>query len=173
MSYTDISRESAYHPRPAAPGEAGPPPGYGPNGAQLQPLGARTNFQPKNTSGHLVLSGLQGLQGLTARQDRKADTEQGLAAPYSHGLTDFILQHAPDFCWCSGFDLFVMTEVEFPDVTENTFAVTLSQLKRKGFFITKPNPAPRWSANACTSLRERGRKGWLYLRVKPATADSR
>jgi len=69
--------------------------------------------------------------------------------------------YAPDFCWCSAHDLLLMIEQEpkFEDVSEESFRVTLSILKKEGLFITKktmhrPDYNTRWPI------------GNLYLRVK-------
>jgi len=77
------------------------------------------------------------------------------------GTSNFLRTYAPDFCWCSAHDLFIMMEQipELEDVTEDTFKVTLSRLKIQGVFITKPNYyRPEYNS--------RSRIGDLYLRVK-------
>ncbi len=80
---------------------------------------------------------------------------------YHSGLSDFLRQYAPDFCWCSAHDLLLMLEQVpyFEDIAYDSLKVTLCVLKKEGYFITKKNPVRRQSAS-------RGLAGHLYLRIK-------
>lgn len=69
----------------------------------------------------------------------------------------FLEDLAPDFCWCSGKDLFLMMECLHEDVPEDSFKVTLHKMMREGIFITKPNPYHE---------SQRGLTGRLYLKIK-------
>ncbi len=79
----------------------------------------------------------------------------------NRGLVDFLKTYAPDFCWCSAYDLLILVEQElrYENVTESSLAGTLSYLKKQGFFITK-------KVNYRSIHNERGKKANLYLRVK-------
>lgn len=75
------------------------------------------------------------------------------------GITKFLKTYAPDFCWCSVYDLLLMIEQEprFEDVTQESFKVTISILKKQGWFITKKNKYINPDKRSV---------GSLYLRVK-------
>ncbi len=77
------------------------------------------------------------------------------------GLRKFLVLYAPDFCWCSVYDLLIMTEQElkYENVSESTFKNALHRLKEDGFFITK-------KTKYRSKNNERGRIGVLYLRIK-------
>lgn len=80
---------------------------------------------------------------------------------HNTGIRKFLRTLAPDFCWLSAYDLFIMMEQipELEDVTEECFKITLHQLKQQGLFITKKGKHREPHA-------ERGSPGFLYLRVK-------
>jgi len=83
-----------------------------------------------------------------------------------HGyLRDFILNIAPDFCWCTAKDLFLMCEQLYEDVSEEAFTVTLCSLRHH--FETKPWPG------YVQRDSERGRPGGLYLRRSNANGNIR
>ena len=77
------------------------------------------------------------------------------------GLRKFLILYAPDFCWCSAYDLMIMMEQEshLEEVGEDSFKVTLSRLKNHGWFITKETTY-RPDHNSHSKI------GCLYLRVK-------
>lgn len=81
---------------------------------------------------------------------------------YQRGLSDFLRTYAPDFCWCSAFDLMIMMEQvpELEDVEEGSLGGVLSYLEKQGWFITKPGT--RRDVHY-----EKGVIGRLYLRVEP------
>ncbi len=57
-------------------------------------------------------------------------------------LRYFFKDYAPDFMWCTAFDLFIMAE-QIPcleNTTDETFKVTLCNLTKRGWFITKRGP---------------------------------
>ncbi len=70
----------------------------------------------------------------------------------------FLKTYAPTFMWCSAFDLLIMYEQIHEDCDEVSFRVVLGQMKKKGYFITKKDPA--------TTRYSSGRVPLLYLRVK-------
>lgn len=80
---------------------------------------------------------------------------------YNIGIGKFLKTYAPNFCWCSAHDLLIMIEQElkYEDITENSFYVILSYLKKQGFFITKKT-LYRPKHNSRSTI------GNLYLRVK-------
>lgn len=55
-----------------------------------------------------------------------------------HFYTDFFRLYAPDFCWCTKMELYLMAEQLWEEVDFEIFTVVLSQRKRDGLFITKP-----------------------------------
>ena len=77
------------------------------------------------------------------------------------GVTAFLKKYAPDFCWCSAHDLFIMMEQvpELEDVTEGSFKVMLINLKKNGYFIIKK---ASWQDYAHSRYFK---TGYLYLRV--------
>jgi len=80
---------------------------------------------------------------------------------YHTGLRAFLKQYAPDFCWCSVYDLLLMIEQEplYEDVTHECLTVIVYQLKKEGLFITKKTiHRPK--------NQSRGLIGELYLRVR-------
>lgn len=68
-------------------------------------------------------------------------------------IRKFLLEYAPDFCWCSSQDLLIMAEQIDEDVSVESFKKILSVLYRGGAFISKPAPKQRGTP-------------FLYLRVK-------
>ena len=77
---------------------------------------------------------------------------------FTKGIGKFLKNYAPDFCWCTGHDLFLLAEQEFEDIEYHSFVVTLSKLKKKGVFEYKPD-------NSKLERRtDRGTRGGLYLR---------
>lgn len=80
-------------------------------------------------------------------------------------LTLFLKAYAPDYCWCSAQDLYLMYETYTLDNDHphspsfDNFNVTLSKLKSEGYFQTKPSP---YQTN-----NSRGKQySDLYLRIK-------
>jgi len=72
------------------------------------------------------------------------------------GVIKFIREFAPDFCWVTSFDLYLMAEIEFPDLDQNSFEVSLSGLVKSGLFHVKPY--------------NHGSRKLLYLRVSDPLA---
>lgn len=62
----------------------------------------------------------------------------------------FLKTIAPDFMWCSVFDMYIMYEQIDEDVEWYTFKETFHQLFRRGLFLSKPDAGRT--------------KRWLYLR---------
>jgi hypothetical protein len=52
-------------------------------------------------------------------------------------IKQFLIDLAPDFCWCTGEDLFLMMEVEHEDVQQHCFEPVLSRMKADGYFWLK------------------------------------
>jgi len=52
-------------------------------------------------------------------------------------IKQFLIDLAPDFCWCTGEDLFLMMEVEYEDVQQACFEPVLSLMKKNGYFWLK------------------------------------
>lgn len=80
------------------------------------------------------------------------------------GIRWWVLKYAPTFCWCTALDLYRMAEQAYPLLTEESFAQTLSRLKREGHFITKPyggSPYPNPAGYAAKTTTSRA---LLYLR---------
>lgn len=73
-------------------------------------------------------------------------------------IRKFLLTLAPDFCWCTAFDLLLMAEQIDEDVNTESFSVILSDLKRRGRFYYKSGPP----------TGKRGYNPGLYLRRKSA-----
>lgn len=75
------------------------------------------------------------------------------------GVGKFIIKYAPTQCWCTSFDLYIMAEWnKFPDLEEDSFKVTLSRLKKAGFFEVKKDNGK------FARTRDRGPNIDLYLR---------
>lgn len=72
-------------------------------------------------------------------------------------ITKFLKQYAPNFCWCTARDLLKMCEVLDEDVEEHVFMITLSKLRKQGYFITR---------DIENNNSNRGRQPKQYLRVK-------
>lgn len=73
------------------------------------------------------------------------------------GQTEFLDKYAPKFCWMTAKDLFIMYEQINENIEEMNFYITLSRLKKKGWFHVKP-----WSHP--TKMRT-GKPPSLYLRI--------
>lgn len=71
-------------------------------------------------------------------------------------IQKFLLEYAPDFCWVTDFDLFLMAEQIDEDVCWFSFKQVLWQLKRKGYFKTRTAQGPHHKS---------GPKGLEYLRI--------
>ncbi len=84
---------------------------------------------------------------------------------YVTGLTRFLKTLAPDFCWCSAHDLFVMAEQipELEDTPWTSFRTTLYILKKAGWFTVKK--LDHGHVNG-------GRIGDLYLRITPTNRSN-
>ncbi len=76
-----------------------------------------------------------------------------------HGsLVYFFRYVAPDFCWLTAKELFLMAEQIDEDIDENCFMVTLCNEARKGLFLARPWPHPTADGGG-------GRPPRQYLRV--------
>jgi hypothetical protein len=71
-----------------------------------------------------------------------------------------IITYAPDFCWCTAMDLFLMIEYLFEDVDFNSFKTTLSRLLANGYFIRR-----EWPDNTPSPTGRQGKPPGLYLRI--------
>lgn len=82
-----------------------------------------------------------------------------MARAYTKGLGSFLTEYAPDFCWCTVHDLFLIAEQKFEDVEYYSFKVTLSELKKKGIFKHKADNSKY------TRQTDGGTRNGLYLRI--------
>lgn len=71
----------------------------------------------------------------------------------------FLRTIAPDFMWCSVFDMYLMYEQIDEDVEWYTFKETFHQLFRKGLFLSKPDA--------------RSKKRKLYIRKSERSKDAK
>jgi hypothetical protein len=58
-------------------------------------------------------------------------------------ITEFLRDIAPNFMWCTLFDLYLMYEQINEDVEFNTFKQIFHQMFRKGYFVGKPDDRQR------------------------------
>ena len=72
----------------------------------------------------------------------------------------FLKIYAPDFCWCTWFDLYLMAEQLDEDIDPFVFKVSLRMLLLKGWFIVKEDPS------VPPSTSQGGKRRKLYLRIK-------
>lgn len=74
------------------------------------------------------------------------------------GAREFLRTVAPNFCWVTAYDLFLMYEQINEDCPQHSFKSQLCQLTKQGVFITKP--FKKMHSNETIQ----GKK-YLYLRV--------
>ena len=75
------------------------------------------------------------------------------------GIREFLKTLAPDYCWVTAEDLYLMYEQINEDICPNSFKVSLCNMVKKGYF--KMKPWPMGYAHHTNS-----RRPMLYLRVK-------
>jgi len=59
--------------------------------------------------------------------------------PDEMGVRGFVREYAPDFCWCTMMDLFIMMEQipHLEDIEHATFKQSVHYLRKKGWFDCK------------------------------------
>jgi len=72
--------------------------------------------------------------------------------------TSLLRRFAPDFCWMTAHDLYLMLEQINEDIDYTTLCVTICRMEKAGELIAKP-----WSSS--TNPRARGPAPRLYRRV--------
>lgn len=76
-------------------------------------------------------------------------------------IAAFLRQFAPDFCWMTIQDLFLMAEQHDEMMDINSFSATVCRLHSLGVFVSRPWPHAIRDSNSTMGKRPR-----QYLRVK-------
>lgn len=81
------------------------------------------------------------------------------------GLTKWLRQYLPDFCWLKTYDIFIMAELEFPDLNQNCVSVCLYKMWERGEVEKKDDDwlgAPKMGFGIKIAT---GKKGFLWKKV--------
>lgn len=78
-------------------------------------------------------------------------------------MTSFLRCYAPDFCWMTAWDLFLMYEQIDEDANWDAFKIELSRCKKRGYFICRPTTYKPYQVRQ--PGQGKGRTS-MYLRVK-------
>ena len=88
---------------------------------------------------------------------------------FGHGrLKEVILDIAPDFCWCTSRDIYLMIEQEYEDIDWFSFRTCFGKLSRSGTFIKKDNPYESWDVGLAPPLYLRVRGYWWMIWLNSA-----